>query len=103
MAEAVVLDRVGDSALRSPYEGIVQRLADLIAATAPTDSRLPGSTDEALVAGIIGLVGDHLRIGHTEALERLRPDLVLLALLPYLGFDEACRWANRCADQGGAD
>jgi hypothetical protein len=75
----------------------VKRLAALISRDAPDGSRLPGSTDEALVAGIIGLVGDHIRVGRFDDLRRLRPDLVLLATLPYLGFDEARRLANQLA------
>lgn len=47
-----------------------------------------------LVAGLVGLVGDHLRIGRPERLRELRPELVLLTLLPYLGFIEAQRWAG---------
>jgi hypothetical protein len=46
---------------------------------------------------VVGLVGDHLRIGRVDRLLELRPDLVLLALLPYLGFSEAQRWANDLA------
>lgn len=61
---------------------------------APHDRRLPVSTDEAMVAGVVGLVGDHVRIGRPERLTELRPELVLLTLLPYLGFAEARRWAN---------
>lgn len=79
------------------YTRSVERLAALISRDAPDGSRLPGSTDEALVAGIIGLVGDHIRVGRLDALRELRPDLVLLATLPYLGFDEARRWANQLA------
>jgi hypothetical protein len=79
------------------YTGTIERLAGLISRDAPADSRLPVSTDEALVAGIVGVVGDHVRIGRREALEGLRPDLVLLALLPYLGFSGAQDWANRLA------
>ena len=81
----------------SGYTVTIERLAALISRDAPGGSRLPGSTDEALVAGIIGLVGDHIRVGRLEALEALRPDLVLLALLPYLGFAGAQEWANRLA------
>jgi hypothetical protein len=84
---------------RSPgaYTGTISRLAALISRDAPVGSRLPGSTDEALVAGIVGLVGDHVRVGRFEDLRALRPDLVLLALLPYLGFADAQEWANRVA------
>ena len=76
------------------YEVIIGRLAGFLRAHAPIGQRLPGSTDEALVASIVGLVGDHLRIGRLDRLTELRPDLVLLTLLPYLGFNEAQRWAN---------
>jgi hypothetical protein len=77
------------------YESVIGRLAGLLQAHAPIGSRLPVSTDEALVAGMVGLVGDHLRIGRYERLAELRADLVLLTLLPYLGFAEAQEWANR--------
>ena len=81
------------------YESVIGRLAGFIRAKAPTGQRLPGSTDEALVAGVVGLVGDHLRIGRVDRLLQLRPDLVLLTLLPYLGFSEAQSWANE-VDKG---
>lgn len=77
------------------YESIIGRLAGFLRVKAPIDERLPGATDEALVAGIVGLVGDHLRIGRPDRLEELRPELVLLTLLPYLGFSEAKEWADR--------
>jgi hypothetical protein len=80
------------------YEGVIGRLAGFLRVRAPQVERLPGSTDEALVAGMVGLVGDHLRIGRTDRLEELRPELVLLTLLPYLGFSEAQKWANEVAD-----
>jgi len=46
---------------------------------------------------MVGLVGDHLRIGRTDRLQELRPEIILLTLLPYLGFSEAQGWANRVA------
>jgi hypothetical protein len=92
----LVLETTG-AASEGSYTGTIVRLARLISRDAPEGSRLPGSTDEALVAGIVGLVGDHVRVERFQALEALRPDLVLLALLPYLGFAEAREWANRFA------
>lgn len=77
------------------YERMVGRLAGFIQVRAPVGTRLPPSTDEALVAGIVGLVGDHIRVGRLDRLAELRPELVLLTLLPYLGFDEAKRWADQ--------
>jgi hypothetical protein len=89
---AVDAPRGSDSLRR--YETLIARLAGFLRVKAPTDGRLPGATDEALVAGMVGLVGDHLRIGRQDRLEELRPELVLLTLLPYLGFAEAQKWAN---------
>lgn len=84
------------------YERAIGRLAGFIQIKAPIEARLPASTDEALVAGIVGLVGDHIRVGRLDRLAELRPELVLLTLLPYLGFSEAQRWANRAAVSYGA-
>ena len=86
-----------DSEKLRRYESVIGRLAGFLRAKAPTDNRLPGSTDEALVAGMVGLVGDHLRIGRQDRLEELRPELVLLTLLPYMGFSEAKSWADKVA------
>lgn len=96
---AIASDLVVGVAQSPLYEGMVIRLAGIIKADAPIDSRLPSATDEALVAGIIGLVGDHVRVGRLDRLAELRPELVLLTLLPYLGFEEAQAWANRAAGQ----
>jgi hypothetical protein len=74
---------------------MIGRFAGFIQAKAPLDRRLPGTPDEALVAGIVGMVGDHVRLGRIERLTELRADLVLFALLPYLGFSEARKWANQ--------
>jgi hypothetical protein len=97
IASTLVIDDLADDSSSGHYERIIGRFAGLIRIKAPLDARLPGSTDEALVAGIVGLVGDHIRIGRLDRLAELRPELVLLALLPYLGFSEAQRWANQAA------
>jgi hypothetical protein len=81
------------------YERVIGRLAGFIQCGAPIGTRLSGATDETLVAGMVGLVGDHARIGRLDRLAELRPELVLLTLLPYLGFAEAQHWANRAALQ----
>jgi hypothetical protein len=97
VARALTLDAAAEADCLRRYERVIGRLAGFIQIKAPRDSRLPGSTDEALVAGIVGLVGDHIRIGRLDRLAELRPELVLLTLLPYLGFTEAQRWANQVA------
>lgn len=98
VAETLALDAPkGADSLRR-YESVIGRLAGFLRVKAPRQDRLPGATDETLVAGMVGLVGDHLRIGRLDRLEELRPELVLLTLLPYLGFSEAQKWANQMAD-----
>jgi hypothetical protein len=97
VARALTIDAATEAESRSRYEYVIGRLAGFIQIKAPVGKRLPGSTDEALVAGVVGLVGDHIRIGRLDRLAELRPELVLLTLLPYLGFAEAQRWANRVA------
>src|SRR5215203_3097348 len=99
LAQTLVSDDAPGADTLRRYERVISRLASLLRDRAPTVDRLPGSTDEALVAGMVGLVGDHLRIGRRDRLEELRPELVLLTLLPYLGFAEAKSWAERVADQ----
>jgi len=94
VAETLAFDHAPASGSLRRYQSVVGRLTGFLRASAPADPRLPGATDEALVAGLVGLVGDHLRVGRTDRLEELRPELVLLTLLPYLGFAEAQRWAN---------
>jgi hypothetical protein len=94
VARALMADAASKGGGPQRYERVIGRLAGFIQVKAPIGSRLPGSTDEALVAGVVGLVGDHIRIGRVDRLAELRPELVLLTLLPYLGFSEAQRWAD---------
>jgi hypothetical protein len=93
LADTLVVDH--PRAELQPYKAMILRLASYLEACAPADRRLPESTDEALIGGMVGLVGDHLRLGHLERLRQLRPEIALLILLPYLGFSEAQEWTNR--------
>lgn len=95
VADTLAFDDAPGAATLRRYETVIGRLAGFLQAHAPIGSRLPVSTDEALVAGMVGLVGDHIRLGREERLAELRADLVLLTLLPYLGFEEARDWANQ--------
>jgi hypothetical protein len=94
LAHAWVLETSSDTDYGSRYETVIGRWADFIRMRAPVGGRLPASSDEALVAGIVGLVGDHVRIGRLDRLAELKPELVQLTLLPYLGFAESKRWAS---------
>jgi hypothetical protein len=101
VARALTLDAAAEANCMPRYERVIGRLTGFIQIKAPAGTRLPASTDEALIAGIVGLVGDHIRIGRLDRLSELRPELVLLTLLPYLGFSEAQRWANQVASARG--
>ena len=57
-----------------------------------------GPTDEALVGAIAAIVAYHLRSERLDRLEDAVPELVCLALLPYLGFDGAKGWADTAAN-----
>lgn len=59
----------------------------------PSRPRSAGPTDEALVGAIAAIVAYHLRSERLDLLEDAVPELVCLALLPYLGFDGAKGWA----------
>lgn len=98
IARELVVERSPQGGTLDAYSRLVGRLAGFIRINAPTGARLPAATDEALVAGMVGLVGDHVRIGRLDRLADLRPEMVLLTLLPYLGFEEAQRWANATAE-----
>jgi hypothetical protein len=93
--DAIASDLESEAERAERYEALIGRLTGFLQAEAPIGGRLPGSTDAALIGGVVGLVGDHLRLGRPDRLAKLRPDLVLLVLLPYLGFAEAQSWANR--------
>ncbi|HVT00584.1 MAG TPA: hypothetical protein VHE08_08720 [Solirubrobacterales bacterium] len=95
IADGFASELEGEAERIARYEAIIRRFTGFLQAQAPVGKRLPGSTDAALVGGVVGLVGDYLRLGRADRLEELRPDLVLLVLLPYLGFAEAKSWANR--------
>lgn len=97
VARALTLDAATEADYLTRYERVVGRLVGFVQVRAPAERRLPGPADEALMAGMVGLVGDHIRLGRTERLVELRPELVLLTLLPYLGFEEAKGWADRAA------
>jgi AcrR family transcriptional regulator len=56
--------------------------------------RLSDSTEEALVGGMVSLISRRIVAGQTEDLEALLPDLTEFTLAPYVGNDEAARFAR---------
>jgi len=77
----------------SDYDGMIDRFAGLLGSGAPRPDRLPASIDASVVSMIASVVSCHVRTGTVETLGGGDPDLVFLALLPYVGFAEAGRWS----------
>ena len=93
-ARALTVKRVGETGRDAGYSAMLERLAGLLRADAPRPERLPAARDESVVSLIAGIVSCHVRAGTIESLSNGDPDLVFLALLPYLGFAEASRWSS---------
>jgi hypothetical protein len=66
------------------------RLADL----APSESRIPISTDQGVVEAIALIIRGHLLNGTSHLLPEAAPDMVYLALMPYIGLRETQRWTE---------
>ena len=85
----------GDMAAR--HRESMQGLMDLLRAGRPahgSDQPLPEVTEETLVGGVVSLIIREIIAGRTEQLEDLLPDLVELTLTPYIGPEEATRFAR---------
>lgn len=96
VVEWLTFDRSGGCSL-DRYQAAISSLSALLRERAPIDKGLPKVTGEAVIGGVVGLVGEQLRLGRADRLRELRPEFVLLTLLPYMGFEEARNWANRAA------
>jgi hypothetical protein len=76
------------------YLQMVEGFSRILAGETASRQRNVGPGDEALVGAIASIVAHHLRSERLDRLEEAVPELVCLALLPYLGFDEAKGWAD---------
>lgn len=89
-----VQSRSGEEEGDAGYVEMIDRFAGLLGAGAPREERLPASSDESIVTLIAAILSCHVRAGTVASLGNRDPDLVFLALLPYVGFAEACRWST---------
>jgi hypothetical protein len=83
---------------RDPEREVLGYFAGLLGAVAPAERRFPISTDEAIVESIATIVRGHLLGGTADQLPGIAPDLVYLALMPYLGLAETQRWVAASAE-----
>ncbi|HXR30998.1 MAG TPA: helix-turn-helix domain-containing protein [Solirubrobacterales bacterium] len=78
------------------YRDAMQLLAETV--RPPTSAKLDVEVrDQVLMGGIATLISRRLKAGDVESLLKLLPDLVELTLAPYIGRDEARRFALETA------
>ncbi len=93
-ARALAIDARSEEPDGAAYHQAIDRFAHLLGAGAPRPERLPASTDRSVVSVIASVISCHIRTGTTRVLSAGDPNLIFLALLPYMGFDEATRWSS---------
>ena len=76
------------------YRDAMQLLAETIRPQSPLSEMDVEVRDQALMGGIATLIARRLKAGEAGRLGELLPDLTELALAPYLGRDEARRFAQ---------
>lgn len=81
-------------AVPSRYDDLIAELSTRLCEVTPVGRRPTASTEQAVVKSIASVVGEHVRAGRVDRLDDVAGDLVYMALLPYVGFDEA----RRCAE-----
>jgi AcrR family transcriptional regulator len=79
------------------YRDAMQLLAETIRPESSLSEMDVEVRDQALMGGIATLIARRLNAGEPERLRELLPDLVELALAPYVGRDEARRFARERA------
>jgi hypothetical protein len=82
---------------QAPAADVITYFADLLGQHAPAEKRAPISRDESIVEAIAVVIRGHLLAGTAKQLPETAPDLVYLALLPYLGLAETRGWTNALA------
>jgi hypothetical protein len=73
---------------------VIDYFAGLLGEVAPAEKRFPVSTDEGIVEAMATVVRGHLLGGTADQLPAVAPDLVYLALMPYLGLAGTRRWVE---------
>ncbi len=92
-AAARVLTASGSEDSRSDPQ-LTRYFSEKLGTCLPGDRRPPAPIDEGVVASLTSVVSDHLRWDRADRLEEIAPNLIYLALLPYVGFTDAKRLAG---------
>jgi hypothetical protein len=86
---------------RNPEQVVLAHFAGLLDEVTPAERPLPVSTDKSIVESIAAVVRGHLLAGTQDQLPEVAPDLVYLALLPYLGLEGTKRWVESAESVNG--
>jgi hypothetical protein len=90
IAARTLLDsRIADPESARDYRDLIDHFSTQLRDCVPPGGRLAPASDGALLASIAGVVSGYLHAGSVDALDKVAPHLVYLALLPYVGFHEA--------------
>lgn len=76
------------------YVRMIEHFAELLRSVTPPDRRRPASTELALIGGLATTIAHHLRLDTLTEMTETVSELVEFTLLPYLGHEEAGRWAE---------
>jgi hypothetical protein len=79
---------------RNPEQVVLAHFVGLLDEVTPAERPLPVSTDESIVESIAAVVRGHLLAGTEDQLPEVAPDLIYLALLPYLGLEGTKFWVE---------
>jgi AcrR family transcriptional regulator len=97
-AQLLALDVIGaDPVIAKRALASSDLLVDLLRGSrehSPYAEMLPELTERALVGAIVSVIADRLISGQADRLSELKPQLVQLALMPYVGIEEARRLAT---------
>lgn len=77
-----------------PASEVIDFFAEQLAELAPRGSRSPISSDRSIVEAIALIFRGHLLGGTADQLPEAAPDMVYLALMPYLGLAETRGWTK---------
>jgi hypothetical protein len=99
-ARAMASNSPSGSGDQSPERALVAFLACELSMVAPNGSRAPIASDESVIATMAAIVRDRLFSGNREEVLACAPDLVCLALLPYLEFSQMADWAESASPAG---
>jgi hypothetical protein len=79
---------------------MLAHFAELLEEVAPDRMLFPISSAAGIVETTAVVIRGHLLAGRTEKIAGLGPELVYMALVPYLGFDGARQWAATSSPPG---